>query len=394
MIATETFEEPWGRAGTSHRHDFLGVRRREGQKIIATSGVPLWPPPAAVFNKAYERLMSARVVAPFRGFESLRAAIVKKREQFGARVSDDEVLITSGAKDATHLVLSALCSEGADVIVPSPNYPYYGNCAAIGARMHTVPEDVGTGRPGLDRLLAMIETIRPRVVMTSNPVNPTGHVWTSGDLKALVEACSRHGTWLVLDESFEELVKAPYRQVSGDLLRVDYPRIVTLHSFSKVYTLQWARVGYIIGPAELVHAAASLQEWSTLRVNAFSQYLAEEALKSESEGWLESTVQKSLNARGTVIDVLQGIDRITVAEGPALGSVFVYLGPEFGSANDTVAWLLDSFGIAAFPGDIFRASAPAVRIATIADSEIVSELCSALQAAFGSEGRKAARSAG
>lgn len=358
-------------AATSRHHDAVQRRKSRGEEMLEVSGIPLWPPPRYVLARAQDRLLARPLMPPAGGFESLREAVASKRQKISAGDhSPAEILVTNGAKEAIHLTLSVLCETGTTVVVPSPNYLYQGNCEALHLHLHRIPEDASTGFPAIAELVEAIKRDRPAVVLTSNPVNPTGYVWRESDLAQLVAACRDCGSWLVLDESFEELVPTSISFTAGDSFRELYTKIVTIHSFSKGYGIPWARIGYLVADTAFVEAAGNLQEWTSLRVNAYSQYLAEEALHTEGDGWLAERRARSIDSRAAVRGIVDGIEAAWAVQGDAGGSLFVYLSSKSQDGAQVAELLLDR-GIGAVPGEVFGARQASLRIPSICVPELL-----------------------
>ena len=212
-----------------------------------------------------------------------------------ARADAGQVLVTVGAAQANAMVCASLLQPGDEVVVISPGYrQVWGlaqNAGCVVKELATHPEQ--DWRPDLEALAALVGP-RTRMVSVVNPNNPTGTVLTEAEMAAIVAICARAGCWLHADEVYAgtELHGAPAASFWGR-----YDKVVCVNSMSKAYGLSGLRIGWVLGPAELVEACWRRHEYAVIAAASPSMTLAEIALTPDKREWLLQR-QRRLSAAG------------------------------------------------------------------------------------------------
>lgn len=239
------------------------------------------------------------------GIPELRAALAERyRAQYRAPWEAAQVVVTVGGKAALLEVALALVDEGDEVVLPTPAWV-------------TLPEQIrlAGGQPVLvpcdpaDRFRLRAEpllaAIGPRTVgvLVNSPCNPTGGTLGAEDLRRIVEHCAERGLWVLADETYERFVYEGAGHASVAALAAAFPETVILvGSFSKTYAMTGWRVGYVIGPQEVVAAVSNIQSHATSNATSFAMAGALEALRSgepDVERMLEEfRVRRELLVRG------------------------------------------------------------------------------------------------
>lgn len=215
----------------------------------------------------------------FRGLPELRAHVLAQAGLSGVCTPDD-VLITAGAAEANYLVLRQLLEPGDELVTECPGWPQAEVIAdAVGAATRLVHrrEAEGWALP-LDQLEEVVSA-RTKVIFLSNPNNPTGRVFSTGELEHVVRIADRVGAWLIVDEVYAGLewggVRAP--SIAGM-----YERGITTGSGSKALGLQGLRTGWLISAApDLVMDAIILRENSSEIMNVLGEAITEIALRPD-----------------------------------------------------------------------------------------------------------------
>ncbi len=264
----------------------IEARRRQeaGEDIIfLTVGDPDQAPPAALIEATVSALRRHRTgYAGILGFPELREAIAARvARRSGQPCGPENIAVVPGAQGGLFTALHCLAGPGDEVIVPEPIYATYeAVIGACGARMVTVPLRPEAGfHPDLDLIAAAI-TPRTRVIWINSPHNPTGAVFTGGEVEAIAAFCRRHDLWLVSDEVYEDLAFARPHTSAWSLPGMA-ERTVVVSSLSKSHAVPAFRFGWIVGPPALANHLFNLLLSMTYGSPAFIQDGALAAFKEE-----------------------------------------------------------------------------------------------------------------
>jgi N-succinyldiaminopimelate aminotransferase len=233
-------------------------------------GFPDTDGPTSVLDAAVEAIRSGRnQYPPGRGVPELREAIAEHQQRFyGLTVDPDrEVLVTVGATEAIASSLLALCEPGDEVVLMEPYYDSYAASVALaGATRRTVvlrAPDFALDEAGLRAAF----TDRTRVVVVNSPHNPTGRVFTRGELELVVRLAAEHDAVIVSDEVYEHLLFSDGptggRHVPVATLPGAAERTLTISSAGKTFSVTGWKVGWVHGPAQLVDAVAAVKQFVT-----------------------------------------------------------------------------------------------------------------------------------
>ncbi|MFY9915493.1 MAG: pyridoxal phosphate-dependent aminotransferase [Nocardioidaceae bacterium] len=234
-------------------------------------GFPDVDGPAEIIDAAVEALRDGRnQYAPGWGVPELRTAIARHHERFyGLTVDPDtEVLVTTGATEAVAAALLALVEPGDEVIALEPYYDSYAACIAMaGGRRVPVTLRAPDFRLNVDELRRAV-TARTRLLLVNSPHNPTGTVLTDDELRAIAEIACEHDLLVVTDEVYEHLtfdgiVHRPLASYDG--MR---DRTLTISSGGKTFSFTGWKVGWAIGPADLVRAVMMAKQFMTFTSGA------------------------------------------------------------------------------------------------------------------------------
>lgn len=191
----------------------------------------------------------------------------------------DEIIVTVGASEAVDMCLRAVIEPGDEIIVPEPSFVCYRPCADImGAKTVTLSTKAENGfKLKKDELIAHI-TDKTKALILSYPNNPTGAVMTREDLKELADVLKEKNILVISDEIYSELT---YEGVHCSIAEFDgmRERTVVINGFSKAYAMTGFRLGYIMGPKEIISAIVKLHQYGIMSAPTLSQYAGIEALK-------------------------------------------------------------------------------------------------------------------
>jgi arginine:pyruvate transaminase len=242
-----------GSGGWSVQQEAALLRDSGRDVIFLTIGDPDQPTPAAIVEATIAALRRGRTgYGPMIGTPQLRAAIAARfAGRTGQPCTADNVTVTTGAQGGLYCALQCLVGPGDEVIVPEPVYAtYHGVVAATGAEMVMVPLPAERGfHPDLDSIAGAIGP-HTRAIWINSPHNPTGAVYTVGEIAGIAEICRRHDLWLVSDEVYEDLAFArPH--LSPWSLPGMAERTIVVSSLSKSHAMPGFRLGWVIGPPPL-----------------------------------------------------------------------------------------------------------------------------------------------
>jgi arginine:pyruvate transaminase len=337
------------------------ARRRQeaGEDVIfLTVGDPDQEPPETVIDATVAALRDRRTgYAPTIGYPALREAIAARvARRSGQPCTADNIAVVPGAQGGLYSAMQCLAGPGDEVVVGEPIYATYeGVIGASGARMVTFPLRPERGfHPDIGALARAI-TPQTRVVWINSPQNPTGAVFTRAEIAAVAALCREHGLWLLSDEVYEDLAFARPHTGAWSLSGMA-ERTVVVSSLSKSHALPAFRLGWVVGPPELIRHLANLLLCLTYGSPAFIQYGALAALRDELPE--VAALRDDYRSRAALMSEL-----LASAPGcrviPPEGGMFVLLdirGTGLGAA-DFARRLLDSVRVAVLPCDGFGPSA-------------------------------------
>ncbi len=249
--------------------------------VNIAQGFPVMPVPEAVLSAAHEALDAGyhRYTRTW-GYLGLRSALAEHLQQRWKISYDpgDEMVITCGASEAIMATMLALLSPGDGVILPEPIYEnYLPACSLAGARPLIFPTDPFSGEWNPELLEEQAR--RARVMVLNTPANPTGKVWTRGELETVAEILERHDVFLITDETYAHIRAEDHPHTAPASLEQLYRRTVTIASFSKTYAVTGWRVGFAAAPAPLMANIRKLHDFLTICAPAPFQHALKVALK-------------------------------------------------------------------------------------------------------------------
>ncbi|MCU0310626.1 MAG: pyridoxal phosphate-dependent aminotransferase [Acidimicrobiales bacterium] len=356
-----------------------------GEPVIGFgAGEPDFPSPPHVVEAAQAACADPRNhrYSPAGGLPELKAAVAEATNRHsGTAVTPAQVLITNGGKHAVYNAFEALLNPGDEVLLPAPYWTTYPEPIALaGGTTVVLPTGVESGfRVTVDQLEAA-RTPRTKALVFVSPSNPTGAVYPPDEVRAIGEWAVEHGIWVLTDEIYEYLT-------FGDHVFSSMPGLVPeladtcviLNGVAKTYAMTGWRVGWMIGPADVVKAATNLQSHSTSNVANVSQRAALAAL----EGGLEYVdgMRTAFARRARLIhDLLNEIPGVTsmAPQGAfyAFPSFEGVLGRPVGGTTPTstielAEVVLDEAKVAIVPGEAFGAPGYARLSFAVSDDDIV-----------------------
>ncbi len=262
--------------------------KAEGRDIVSLgAGEPDFPTPENVCEAARRAIAAGHTkYTEEAGIPALRQAIVDHyARDWGLAYGVQDALVTNGAKHAIFQALQALVDRGDEVLVPQPSWLSYPEMVkaveGVPVTFQCAEEDGFKLRPDVLEA-ACARHPRARLLIFNGVSNPTGAVHSPEQQAALADVCERHDLTVVSDEIYERLVYAPARTAPFATSRpFAKDRTVCVSGVSKTFSMTGWRIGYAVGPTEVISAMRKLQSQSTSNACSISQYAALEALTGD-----------------------------------------------------------------------------------------------------------------
>jgi aspartate aminotransferase len=247
------------------------------------AGEPDFASPAPAVDAACRALAEGFTrYTPGSGIPELRAEVAAWYQgRYGSPWPGSQSVITVGGKAALFELALAVFEEGQEVVLPSPAWVSLPEQIRFaGARPVEAPTRVEDGfRIHADPLLAAV-TDRTRAFLLNAPCNPTGGIISAEDLRRVVEFAAERGLLVISDETYARFVYDGIEHASVAALAAEFPETVVLvGSFSKTYAMTGWRIGYLLGPPDVVRAVEIIQSHATSNPTSFAMVGALEALR-------------------------------------------------------------------------------------------------------------------
>lgn len=327
-----------------------------GKDIIHLEiGRPCFDTPRLIKDAAADALYRGLVhYAPSRGIRELRNAVAEKLCLHNglALNGEDNVLITSGNKNATFLCLMGVLNEGDEVLIFDPQYgPHRKQIELLGGVCRPVPL---VGSDGWRIKMASLESAmshRTRLILLNNPLNPVGRVFTREELGHVAEVACQHDLWVITDETYEYIIYDGRQHISIASLPGMKDRTLSTFAFTKTYAMDGWRLGYIAGAEDALEKIESILQLDTSCANTFVQYGAVAAVRDCASD-LRRMVAEDERARTITAQMLAEADiPCTTIEGT------IYAFPDVSrlriSGDDFAMRLLLDKGVATVPGSAY-----------------------------------------
>lgn len=258
-----------------------------GRPVIGFgAGQPDFPTPAPIVEAAAAACRDPRFhgYTATAGLPELREAIATKtKRDSGYAVEPGQVLVTNGGKHAVYAAFTVLLDPGDEVLLPAPYWTTYPEAIRLAGGVPVdVPTDESTGyRTSVERLDAA-RTARTKALLFCSPSNPSGAVYPPDDVAAIGRWAAENGLWVITDEIYEHLV---YGDAAFSSMPVVAPEIadrcVVLNGVAKTYAMTGWRIGWLIGPNDVVKGAVNLQSHTTSNVCNVAQAAALAAVSGD-----------------------------------------------------------------------------------------------------------------
>jgi aspartate aminotransferase len=327
-------------------------------------GEPDFPTPEHIKKAAIRAIEENRTkYTPTGGIVPLREAICAwHKRELGSGYNAKECAVSVGGKHAIFNTICVMIQSGDEVILPAPywvSYPdiikYAGGTPVV---VQTRQED------GFSVKAAAIEkaiTPKTKMVIVNSPSNPTGGVVNAEEFERILTVCKKYNVWLMTDECYSHFVYEPHKPFSIASAQDSKERVIVIGSLSKTFAMTGWRVGYTLGPEQLIQAIIKIQSQSTSNPTSIAQYAALEAMRGSMDS-VPPMLAEYANRRKRIVEGLREIPGVE-CEWPggafyAFPNISAHLKgahPLAKSCTELSKELLDKAHVALVPGEAFGA---------------------------------------
>jgi aspartate aminotransferase len=340
-----------------------------GRPVIGFgAGEPDFPTPDYIVEAAVEAARDPKNhrYSPAGGLPELKQAIVDKtKRDSGYEIEPSQVLVTNGGKHAVYNAFATLIDPGDEVLLPAPYWTTYPEAIKLagGVPVEVLADETQNYLVTAEQLEAA-RTEKTKALVFCSPSNPTGSVDSPEAVEAIGRWALEHGIWVITDEIYEHLT---YGDTKSTSLPVAVPELadttVVLNGVAKTYAMTGWRVGWMIGPKDVIKAAANLQSHQTSNVCNIAQRAAIAALTGDLTAVEEMKVAFDRRRR-TMVQMLNEIPGVQCPE--PTGAFYAYpsvkgvLGKQINGRTATTSAelaeiILEEAEVAVVPGEAFGA---------------------------------------
>jgi aspartate/methionine/tyrosine aminotransferase len=340
-----------------------------GRPVIGFgAGEPDFPTPDYIVEAAVEAARDPKNhrYSPAGGLPEMKQAIVDKtKRDSGYEIEPSQVLVTNGGKHAVYNAFATLLDPGDEVLLPAPYWTTYPEAIKLagGVPVEVLADETQNYLVTAEQLEAA-RTEKTKALVFCSPSNPTGSVDSPEAVEAIGRWALEHGIWVITDEIYEHLT---YGDTKSTSLPVAVPELadttVVLNGVAKTYAMTGWRVGWMIGPKDVIKAAANLQSHQTSNVCNIAQRAAIAALTGDLTAVEEMKVAFDRRRR-TMVRMLNEIPGVECPE--PTGAFYAYpsvkgvLGKPINgrtatSSAELAEIILEEAEVAVVPGEAFGA---------------------------------------
>lgn len=334
-------------------------KKAKGEEVFNFSAgdpnLPMHPDVAAGVSQALQTQDCS--YPPLMGLPALRTAVANwLNSSYGCHYKEGHILVTCGGKFALYAALDLLLFPGDEVLIPSPFWPSY---PTIVSHFNGIPINVPTkevnGWKATPDELKKMSTPKTKVLILNQPNNPTGAIYSREELVKILELAEEQDWTVISDEVYSEILYDQEKFVSCGSFPQWQNRVVVIQSCSKNFGMTGLRVGFALGPEQLIAAMASLQGQTTTGTSSLSQWAALSAIKHADavSSAMRTAMQKK---RDHFMDTLNRLFSCDLPKPPSALYAFVSLNvfaQEKISSQDFCEKILREANIATVPGSAF-----------------------------------------
>mgnify|MGYP001168575885 FL=1 len=356
-----------------------------GRPVIGFgAGEPDFPTPDYIVEAAAAatKVVANHRYSPTPGLPDLRDAIVAKtKRDSNYEITADQVLVTNGGKQAVYQAFATIVEDGDEVLLPSPYWTTYPECIKLaGGKVVEVFADETQNYLVTVEQLEAARTPKTKALLFGSPSNPTGSVYSVEQVKAIGEWALKNNIWIIADEIYEHLL---YDGATAPSMPVVVPGLadttIIINGVAKTYAMTGWRVGWMIGPKDVIKAATNLQSHLTSNVSNVSQRAAIAAVTGDLAA-VHKMGEAFNRRRKLIVSLLNEIPGFSCPT--PTGAFYVYpsvkgvLGKTIRGKTPTTSaelatLILEEVEVAAVPGEAFGPSGYLRFSYALSDEDIV-----------------------
>lgn len=358
--------------------------KAEGHQIIGLSlGEPDFNTPEFIKKAAIEAIEdNYNGYTPVDGYPELKTAVQQKfKRDNNLEYSTQQIVVSTGAKQALYNVAAALINPGDEVILPCPYWVSYKDIVKLN---EGTPVEVKTSidqdfKMTADQLRKAI-TPKTKMIWYSSPCNPSGSVYTKEELEALAEVLADHPQVVVVSDEIYEHINFGHKHISMASIDGMKDRTVVVNGVSKAFAMTGWRIGYIGAPEAIAKACTKLQGQVTSGANCIAQRAVITALQADVSE-IDYMIDEFKTRRQLVLDLLKDIEGFACNEPEGAFYVFPNISSFFGktikgktiqNATDFSLFLLEEAHVATVTGEAFG-NPDCIRMSYAASQEEIKE---------------------
>jgi len=342
------------------------LRLNEQARILRAKGEPVIhlgigepknkTPISALLNSAAHLNAGEIKYTPTGGMPSLKKAIIRYTEEnYNRLAAPENIIVSTGAKQSLYNILFTIVNPQEEVILLAPHWVSYPEMVKMvsGVPVVVFPEE-GTFHPNM-KVIEKAVSSNTRAVILNSPNNPSGVLYSEDFVAEIVEYCEKKGLYLICDDIYHRLVfdgkKAvpAYNYTKED---IESSHLIVVNGVSKMYGMTGFRIGWVVGPRELVKVMTNIQAQTTSNPPVISQAAAEGALMGV-QSVVESLRLTIENNRGVMLNELLGLNGVQVTKPDGT----FYCLPDFRSfgmaSTELARFLLEKALVVTVPGSAF-----------------------------------------
>jgi aspartate/methionine/tyrosine aminotransferase len=356
-----------------------------GRPVIGFgAGEPDFPTPDYIVEAAAAatKVAANHRYSPTPGLPELRDAIVAKtKRDSNYEITADQVLVTNGGKQAVYQAFATIVENGDEVLLPSPYWTTYPECIQLagGKAVEVFADETQNYLVTVEQLEAA-RTPKTKALLFCSPSNPTGSVYSAEQVKAIGEWALKNNIWIIADEIYEHLL---YDGATAPSMPVVVPGLadttIVINGVAKTYAMTGWRVGWMIGPKDVIKAATNLQSHLTSNVSNVSQRAAIAAVTGDLAA-VHKMGEAFNRRRKLIVSLLNEIPGFSCPT--PTGAFYVYpsvkgvLGKTIRGKTPTTSaelatLILEEVEVAAVPGEAFGPSGYLRFSYALSDEDIV-----------------------
>ena len=356
-----------------------------GRPVIGFgAGEPDFPTPDYIVEAAAAatRVAANHRYSPTPGLPDLRDAIVAKtKRDSNYEITADQVLVTNGGKQAVYQAFATIIEDGDEVLLPSPYWTTYPECIKLaGGKVLEVFADETQNYLVTVEQLEAARTSKTKALLFGSPSNPTGSVYSPEQVKAIGEWALKNNIWIIADEIYEHLL---YDGATAPSMPVLVPGLadttIIINGVAKTYAMTGWRVGWMIGPKDVIKAATNLQSHLTSNVSNVSQRAAIAAVTGDLAA-VHKMGEAFNRRRKLIVSLLNEIPGFSCPT--PTGAFYVYpsvkgvlgktiRGKTPATSAELATLILEEVEVAAVPGEAFGPSGYLRFSYALSDEDIV-----------------------